>query len=82
LLAQYVDPSEASVDPVTDGGDFEWMARSWSALPERERKVLWLSFWAELEASAIASELGTSAGHVRVLRHRALARLQAQVRIG
>jgi RNA polymerase sigma-70 factor (ECF subfamily) len=79
LLARYPDPVEPTVDPVTDGRDLERLARFWSTLPERERRVLWLSFWAELEASAIASELGTNPGHVRVLRHRALARLQARV---
>ncbi len=82
LLARYADPSEPTVEPRTHGRDLAWVARSWSTLPERERRVLWLSFWAELESSAIASELGTTPGHVRVLRHRALTRLQAQVRGG
>jgi RNA polymerase sigma-70 factor (ECF subfamily) len=82
LLARYSEPSDATVDPPADRRDLELLGRCFSTLPERERCVLRLSFWAELESSAIAAELGTSAGHVRVLRHRALARLHARVRGG
>jgi RNA polymerase sigma-70 factor (ECF subfamily) len=82
LLARFCDPLEPSLDPPPDRGDLERVVRCLSMLPERERSVLHLSFWGELESSAIAAELGTSAGHVRVLRHRALARLHARVRRG
>ncbi len=46
-------------------------------LDERARSVVVLSFYAERDAPEIAAELGTSGGHVRVLRHRALARLRS-----
>jgi RNA polymerase sigma-70 factor (ECF subfamily) len=47
------------------------------ALAERERTVVVLSFYAERDAEAIGLELGLSPGNVRVVRHRALARLRA-----
>ncbi len=48
-----------------------------AALAERERTVVVLSFYAERGAEAIALELGLTPGNVRVVRHRALARLRA-----
>lgn len=44
-------------------------------LAARGRAALLLSFYAEIDAAAIARELGTSTGNVRVLRHRALAQM-------
>ena len=44
-------------------------------LPEREAAVVRMSFWEDREADDIAGRLGVSAGNVRVLRHRALAKL-------
>jgi RNA polymerase sigma-70 factor (ECF subfamily) len=44
-------------------------------LAPRARTVVALSFYAERTADEIAAELGTSAGNVRVLRHRALEHL-------
>ena len=47
-----------------------------SALPERDRTVLVLTFYDDRSADAVAAELGLSAGNVRVIRHRALERLR------
>ena len=44
-------------------------------LPARDRTVVALTFYLDRSADEIARELGTSAGNVRVLRHRALGRL-------
>jgi RNA polymerase sigma-70 factor (ECF subfamily) len=44
-------------------------------LSARERAVVVLTFYAERSADEIARELETSPGNVRVVRHRALARL-------
>jgi RNA polymerase sigma-70 factor (ECF subfamily) len=46
------------------------------ALPERERTVLVMTFYDDRPADAVASELGLSAGNVRVIRHRGLERLR------
>jgi RNA polymerase sigma-70 factor (ECF subfamily) len=48
-----------------------------SALPERERSVLVMTFYDERPADQVAAELGLSAGNVRVIRHRGLERLRA-----
>jgi RNA polymerase sigma-70 factor (ECF subfamily) len=47
-----------------------------AALPERERAVLLMTFYDDRPADAVASELGLSAGNVRVIRHRGLERLR------
>ena len=57
--------------------DVEGLARCLERLPERERSVVVLSFYAEAGSDRIGGELGLSAGNVRVVRHRALARLRA-----
>jgi RNA polymerase sigma-70 factor (ECF subfamily) len=46
------------------------------ALDERARAVVTLSFQAERSADEIAAALATTAGNVRVLRHRAIAALR------
>ena len=45
-------------------------------LPERERTVTVLSFYADADPEEIGAELGLSPGNVRVVRHRALGRLR------
>ena len=44
-------------------------------LPERERRVLRMSFMEDRPADDIARSLGLSSGNVRVIRYRALAKL-------
>ena len=56
--------------------DLVRLARCLSQLSERHRTVVVLSFYAERSAEQIASELEMSAVNVRVLRHRAVARLR------
>ena len=46
------------------------------ALSERERSVVVLSFFADKQADEVGAELSISGGNVRVIRHRALARLR------
>ena len=46
------------------------------ALSERERSVVVLSFFADKQADEVGAELAISPGNVRVIRHRALARLR------
>ena len=46
------------------------------ALSERERSVVVLSFFADKQSDEVGAELSISGGNVRVIRHRALARLR------
>jgi len=77
-LLERFGPSLAPT-PVRDepSVDLEGLARCLERLPERERSVVVLSFYAEAGSDRIGGELGLSAGNVRVVRHRALARLRA-----
>ena len=52
------------------------LAQCLEALAERERSVVALTFLADKDGDAVARDLGISAGNVRVIRHRALARLR------
>jgi RNA polymerase sigma-70 factor (ECF subfamily) len=45
-------------------------------LPERERSVVVMSFFADKAADEVGKELGLKGGNVRVIRHRALGRLR------
>ena len=65
--------SETPLEPL----DLERLARCLAGLAERERTIVALSFYAERDADAIATELGLNPGNVRVVRHRALARLRS-----
>ena len=56
--------------------DAKRLGRCLSALPERERAVLVMTFYDDRPADAVAAELGLSAGNVRVIRHRGLERLR------
>ena len=68
-----VPPDEEAPDPL----DTERLGRCLGALPERERAVLVMTFYDDRSADAVGSELGLSAGNVRVIRHRGLERLRA-----
>lgn len=67
----------ASFVPDHDGVDVDAMMRCLAALDVRSRTVLQLSFYGERSAEEIAGALHISAGNVRVVRHRAVARLRA-----
>ena len=56
--------------------------RCLSRLPERDAHLLMLLFQQEASAAQAAEALGTTPGNVRVLRHRAIARLRACVEGG
>jgi RNA polymerase sigma-70 factor (ECF subfamily) len=88
-IAQRVRQKEARMKPMEDGDldplayvdDFERidigaLGHCIGKLDRRSRAVLVLSFQAESGADEIAKTTDTSAGNVRVLRHRALAQLR------
>jgi RNA polymerase sigma-70 factor (ECF subfamily) len=60
----------------TSSLDTEQLRRCVEGLPPRERTVVMLTFYAERSGDEIAAELGMTAGNVRVVRHRAIGRLQ------
>lgn len=73
-MASYAAASSDTVvrPPAAETPD---LARCLEALADRERATIVLSYYAELESDDIGRELGTTPGNVRVLRHRAMAKL-------
>jgi RNA polymerase sigma-70 factor (ECF subfamily) len=72
-----------AVEPLTvAGADLDKLRGCVERLTERDRTVVMLTFYAEEPAEEIARALETTAGNVRVLRHRAMSRLQACVEKG
>ena len=65
----YEAPEPLALDP-------DRLAACLEALPERERSVVVMSFFADKPADQVGAELGISGGNVRVIRHRALGRLR------
>lgn len=51
------------------------LANCLQALPERDSQVIRMSFLEDRSADDIAERIGVTSGNVRVIRHRALARL-------
>lgn len=77
LLEMYGDTEEAFEAPEPLALDAERLASCLAALAERERTVVSLTFFADQTGDEVAQALGLTAGNVRVIRHRALARLRA-----
>jgi RNA polymerase sigma-70 factor (ECF subfamily) len=70
-------PLDATVDPERPPLDADRLWRCADRLPPRERRLLELTYIEERPAADIGEALGLAPGHVRVLRHRALAKLHA-----
>ena len=77
LLATWGDTAEAVEGPEPAVLDTDKLGACLEALAERERTVVVLTFFADRSGDEVATELGLTAGNVRVIRHRALARLRA-----
>jgi RNA polymerase sigma-70 factor (ECF subfamily) len=74
LLRTFAPPEGAvEIDPPLD---LHRLRGCVEALPAKERAVVVLSFYADEDGDAIAGELGTTTGNVRVIRHRAIERLK------
>lgn len=72
------DPAlDVAAAPPPEPLDREQLARCLGHLPERERSVIVLTFFDDAPSSEVGAALGLDPGHVRVVRHRALARLRA-----
>ena len=71
------DSHEEAIAPATDLAlDSTRIAPCLAALRERERTILLLTYYADKSAPEIAAAIGTTAGAVRVGRHRALASMR------
>jgi RNA polymerase sigma-70 factor (ECF subfamily) len=76
LLDEYARTFEVS-ETLSDAPlDRDRLVECLARLAERERSLLVLTFFVERTADEIATELSLSAANVRVIRHRALARLR------
>ena len=76
LLETWGDTAEVFEAPEPLALDPGRLAGCLEALSERERSVVVLSFFADKEADEVGADLAISGGNVRVIRHRALARLR------
>lgn len=76
LAARFMDATVAIAPSSIAALDVPRVAACLSALAERDRLVVLLTFYADCEAPRIAKDLGVSPGAVRVIRHRAMARLR------
>ncbi|MFO0744681.1 MAG: sigma-70 family RNA polymerase sigma factor [Myxococcota bacterium] len=75
LLARFpleLDGAPAEAAPLDDAR----LRGCLDALAERERMVVVATFYGDERGPALARRLGLDDGHVRVIRHRAVARLQ------
>jgi RNA polymerase sigma-70 factor (ECF subfamily) len=77
LLEIYGQADEAAPETEPRVLNEERLAGCLQALSERERSVLLLAFVGDKPAEEAGRELALSAGNVRVIRHRALAKVRA-----
>jgi RNA polymerase sigma-70 factor (ECF subfamily) len=80
LHERFIAP-EAAADP-QEPLDLDRLAHCLGQLAQRERLVLILTFYEERESTDVAAALAMSGGAVRVLRHRALARMRTCITDG
>ena len=76
LAARFLEPAVDTAPSFVAALDVPRVAACLRALAERDRLVVVLTFYADREAPRIADDLGVSPGAVRVIRHRAMARLR------
>jgi len=76
LAARFMEPAPGTAPTSSAALDAPRLAACLRALAGRDRLVVLLTFYAELEAPRIAEDLGVSPGAVRAIRHRAMARLR------
>jgi RNA polymerase sigma-70 factor (ECF subfamily) len=75
LLEAYGD-TESYEAPEPYALNEDRLAKCLEALAERERTVVALTFFADKDGEEVSKDLGITAGNVRVIRHRALAKLR------
>ena len=67
-----VKPAETAT---AEAHDSDRLQHCLQALPERERSVIVMTFYEDLPAETLGAQFGLTPGNVRVIRHRALAKL-------
>ncbi|MEW6704002.1 MAG: sigma-70 family RNA polymerase sigma factor [Pseudomonadota bacterium] len=82
LLQRYGDTLALADIAVPARTDHERLVRCLQQLPERERSVLVMSFYEDRPSDEVAKALSTTAGNVRVIRHRGIARLRGCIESG
>lgn len=82
LLERYADAVPVADLHVAPRLDHARVADCLDRLPERERTVLVMTFYDDQPSAAVATELGLSAGNVRVIRHRGIDKLRRCVDAG
>ena len=81
LLERFAGDLLPLVDTGTEALDTDRLGDCLQRLPERERAVLMMTFYDDRPAEAVGTELGLSAGNVRVIRHRGIERLRACMQV-
>src|SRR4029079_6966361 len=76
LASRFLEPVADSAPASVAAFDTPRVAACLRALAERVGLLVLLTFYAEREAPRIAEDVGVSPGAVRVIRHRAMARLR------
>jgi RNA polymerase sigma-70 factor (ECF subfamily) len=76
LAARFMETAVQTVASFGAALDASRVAACLRTLAERDRLVVLLTFYADRDAPRIAEDLGVSPGAVRVIRHRAMARLR------
>ena len=84
LLEKWVPASAEMTDEAAEPRVFEEarLADCLARLAERERTVMLLSFYGDKSADEAGRELALAPGNVRVIRHRALARVRECMGLG
>jgi RNA polymerase sigma-70 factor (ECF subfamily) len=81
LLESFAEDLLPSADVRVEALDTDRLGDCLQRLPERERAVLMMTFYDDRPAEAVGTDLGLSAGNVRVIRHRGIERLRACMQV-
>ena len=74
--ANWAHTAESLSEQFSDAVDLDAVKECLDKLPERERTVVILTYYAERSAPDIGATLGLTAGAVRVIRHRAVTHIR------
>jgi RNA polymerase sigma-70 factor (ECF subfamily) len=81
LLETFAEDLVPFADAQVEALDTDRLGDCLQRLPERERAVLMMTFYDDRPAEAVGTELGLSAGNVRVIRHRGIERLRVCMQV-